>query len=298
MNPIARYALDHWHGRQGLAWSFWINLAGLRLLVFALQEVLKPAEGADYSEMPVLVLGLAALAHGGLFLWQVVGVLRAGEAWIRDRGSMAHVWGAQLGCLAAFWLTASYALGAWQMTVYRPPERDILAEMDREHASRYTMELSPDGASITVRGSIELGITRRLGELIAANPGTRLLVIESDGGNIYEARGVARLLRENAMASLVDRSCTSACTTAFIGGVKRSMKRDARIGFHQYRVEAGYAVIITDPAKEQDRDREVFRIASVKPWFLDRMFATEASGMWFPDPAELVDAGVIQEIID
>ena len=298
MRPVIGYIRDHWQGRQGLAWSFWVNLVALRAVIFIAQEYLKPHEGSDYSALPATVLVLAVLFHGAVFVWQVVGVLQAGEVHFRERGSMAHVWGAQIGCLAAFWLTASYALETWQMTIHRPPERDILAEMDRDHASRYTMELSQDGSTILLGGSIELGVTRRLGELIAANPGVRRLVIESDGGNIYEARGIARLLRENSFESRVEASCTSACTTAYIGGSRRSLSSRASLGFHQYRVDAGYAIVITDPQKEMERDREVFRKAGVAEWFIDRMFSAEATGMWFPEPGELLESGVVHEVTD
>ena len=102
------YLADHWHGRQGFAWSFWINLVALKLIILLGQIQFNPAEGMDHSAKRPLVIGLAILFHGLVFIWQVVGVLRASEAHVRLRGSMANAWGAQLGVLIAFWLTATY----------------------------------------------------------------------------------------------------------------------------------------------------------------------------------------------
>lgn len=292
------YVKGHWRGEQGLAWSFWVNLAALQLVIHAGQQWLRPQDGFDYHDRPLLIFALAITFHGIVFLWQAVGVIRAGERHLRDTGSQAANWGALLGVVAAFWLTASAGLEAYQMTLERPPEeRDFLTRMERERASRYTMTVSPDGDRLTFAGTIELGASRSLANLLDGNNTIRLVVLESDGGNIYEARGLSKLLRERGLATRVETACSSACTTAFIGGARRSMGADARLGFHQYRVEEdGRQIILANPAAEQERDRALYEAAGVAPWFLERMFDTEAGGMWFPEPAQLLSARVVQEI--
>jgi hypothetical protein len=298
VKKIWRYLADHWQGRQGFAWSFWVNLVFLRAVVVFAQEWLRPAKGGDYSAQTPLVLGLAFLFHGVVFVWQVVGVLRAGEAHIRDRGAMAIAWGAQLGAVIAFWLTASYAFESWQMTLPVPGEDNFLERMDREHASKYLIEVSVDGRTLTISGTIELGITRNLARWLEQYPETRTIALNSHGGNIYEARGLSKLVRNRQLDTLVEEQCISACTTVFIGGKHRSLKRNARLGFHQYRIDADYHVLIADPAAEQERDRELYAASNVEPWFLAKMFERGAADMWFPAIEELVGAGVVNEISD
>jgi ATP-dependent protease ClpP protease subunit len=296
LNNPANYILAHWKGQQGLAWSFWVNFVALRVAITLVQIALEPAKTADYSAIAPLVWLLMLIFHGIVFIWQAVGVLRSAESHLRDTGSQASVWGAQIALVAGFWLTASYGLQAWHTTLPLPQDNDFLARMDREHASKYELELSQDGSILRITGSIELGITRNTEALVKENPDLELVILESDGGNIFEGRGLARIFRENALNTHVTTICASACTLAFIGGKKRSMAPGAKIGFHQYRVDADYSVIAANPAEEQQRDRKLFADNRVSAAFLDRIFQSRANEMWFPTPQEMLGAGVIDEI--
>ena len=168
--------------------------------------------------------------------------------------------------------------------------------MLREHASKYDLMVSADRTIATVTGTIELGITRNFTRLLDQNPAVRTVVLGSSGGNIYEARGLAVLISARGLDTRVDEICSSACTTVYIGGQYRSMRSSARLGFHQYRIDADYTVYNANPQAEQKRDRELYAKAGVKAWFLDRMFNSDSSQMWFPTLEELLAAGVVNEI--
>lgn len=292
------YLSDHWHGRQGFAWSFWINLVLLKLVILLGHNWLSPAEGTDYSDRRWLVIGTTILCDGLVFVWQVVGVLRASEAHIRVKGSMANVWGAQLGVLIAFWLTATHGFSAWQSTLPVPVEDNFAERMEREHASKYAIELAADRKSIVITGTIELGISKSFAAQLDQHSQVRTIVLNSAGGNIYEARGLSKLIRSRGLNTLVEVLCSSACTTAFIGGHHRSMSKTAQIGFHQYRIDADYTVYNANPEAEQERDRALYAQSKVTAWFLDRMFSSDSSQMWFPTAEELLEAGVVDEISD
>jgi len=284
---------DHWQGRQGLAWSFFINLVLLRALVFAAQDGLVQWLGDDFSGHRTPVLVLAVFFHGVVFVWQAVGVLRAAESTLRARGSMAPVWGVQGATAAAFFLSLSYLFGAWQLTLVRPDPAKIQAEVEANRAAKYTIDPAPDGQSLLLVGTLELGITRQLKTRLDEYPDIRQIVLTSTGGNIYEARGLSEVIRQNGLSTLVRSECSSACTTVFIGGADRRLLPGARLGFHQYRIDADYAVLGADPADEQRRDRALFLKAGVANWFVDKMYDREASEMWFPERAELREANVV-----
>lgn len=286
----------HWTGSQGLAWSFWINLVLIRVLVFVLQEWLGPEKGQDFHDSWVLVLLLALSFHGILFVWQAVGVIRASEAHIRNGGSMAPVWGTQLALVVTFFLVMTYALGAWQMTLPVPDNLRIQSEFEAERAAKYSIESTVDGRSLTLTGSLELGITRRLKDQLEAHPNVEQIVLASTGGNIYEARGLSNTIRRNGLNTLVISECSSACTTVFIGGAKRKLVHGAKLGFHQYRIDADYAVLNANPLHEQDRDRAVFLQSGVAVWFLEKMFDSHTSEMWYPELSELIDAHVVTDV--
>ena len=287
------YLRDHWQGKQPLTWSFWVNLVAVRAALFALQHLFAPEKGSDYNDHAALVLTLSLLANGPLLIWQIVGVVRACDQYYRHTGSQALVWGAQLSMVLIFFLTATYALQSWQFTLKVPEEENFLTRMDRERAEKYSLTI--DGDVLYLSGSIELGSTRRVGALLEENPAIATVVLESDGGNIYEGRGLARLFAARNLATRVETRCSSACTIAFSGGIRRSIAETGRLGFHQYKIDADYDIVVTNPLKEQERDLQRFREAGFSKAFLDKVFASRPQEMWFPDHSELLQAGVVHE---
>lgn len=288
-----RYVIRHWQGTQGLVWSFWINLVLLRAVTFGLQEWLGPEPGQDFRDSWVFILILVLFVHGVVFVWQAVGVLRASEAHVSDYGAMAPVWGAQLGLVLAFIWIIVYVQNAWQMTIPVFDSSIIQSEMEAERTAKYNIEPSINQRVLTLSGSLELGITAHLKSKLIAYPDVEKIVLDSNGGNIYEARGLSNTIRQNGLNTLVISECSSACTTVFIGGVKRQLTAGAKLGFHQYRIDANYAVLNANPLLEQDRDRAVFLRSGVAVWFADKMFASPSSQMWYPELSELIEANVV-----
>lgn len=291
IQSIWRYGAGHWAGTHGLAWSFWINFVLIRILVFGAQDLLNPIEGQDFREHWIAIVLLTICFHGALFIWQVVGVSRAAEAHIRALGGMAPVWGTYLAFILGLFWVLIYMQKAWIMI--QPVPEDPGNPRIAERAAAYDISVSADGRSLTLTGTLELGITRALREHVQTHSGVEQVILDSTGGNIYAARGVSSVIRDQGLHTLVVSECSSACTIAFIGGIRRQVADGARLGFHQYRVHADYAVLGADPASEQERDRAIFLQAGVEGAFIDRMFDSPASEMWFPLTMELVEAGVI-----
>ena len=75
------------------------------------------------------------------------------------------------------------------------------------------------------------------------------------------------------------------------------MASGGKLGFHQYRIDANYAVLRANPLLEQERDRAIFLRSGVAAWFLDKMFDSGASGMWYPGVSELIDARVVTSVL-
>ncbi len=295
-HAVRRYVTGHWRGEQGLKWSFWVNLILILVLVFAAQDWLGPAEGQDFHDHQFVVLILAFVFHGVLFVWQAVGVVRASEEFVRESGYMAPVWATQLALIISVFWVITFALEAWQMTLRVPDGLEIHAALEAERAAKYSIKPSFDGETLTLSGSIERGITRALDAQLAAYPNTTQIVLSSTGGNIYEARGLSNAIRKNGLNTLVISECSSACTTAFIGGTERRLADGAKLGFHQYRIDAVYAVLNADPLQEQTKDRTIFLQSGVAAWFLDMMFASPSSEIWYPEPSELLAANVVTNV--
>ena len=150
------YPLAHWRGEQSFAWSFWVNLVALRFFIFVAQRQLDPGAGHDYTQNAFEFLSLAVFAHVGLLIWQIGGVLRAGEKFISKGGSIVEVWGSYLGVLIAFWVSLSYAFDAWQWTLPYPGKNWQVAEPDR-----FKITIDRTGQVANISGEIGLGLTKK-----------------------------------------------------------------------------------------------------------------------------------------
>jgi len=288
-----RYPRNHWAGSLGLAWSFWVNLVGLRIAMSVAQSWAFASRAPDAEPLSLTIVSLLIFANLAIFCWQAVGVLRAGERHLRQLGSISSTWGTQLGILIATMFVLSEIWGAWLMTHPVKDQASFSDQMARERAEKYSLRLSDDKMTLQLSGEIPLGITKSVAAILASNPQIETLSLSSGGGNIYEARGLAKLVRDARLDTLVVDECSSACTIAFIGGVSRRLAPGARLGFHQYKVDATYDLPFANPATEQDRDREIFRENGVADWFVGRMFQEHPGSIWHPSTAELQNAGVV-----
>ena len=195
--------------------------------------------------------------------------------------------------LLAFVIVLLNMWGLWLISQIDHEAEHYLEIMEREHASKYEFTLSEDLQKLYLKGEIASGITRSFSSLLSKYPELQTLVLHSKGGNIYEARGMAKQVREAGLNTHVESVCSSACTLVFIGGVERSKSPRAKIGFHQYRVDADYQVPFSDPQGEQQKDASLFAASGVSQEFLQLMYKAPDTDMWFPPDEVLFQAGVL-----
>jgi len=293
---MTHYIRTHWQGKQSLAWSIWVNLVALRTLLFLGQRALKPEEGLDYAHQVWPVLALVFVLHGLVFAWQVVGTWRATEQYVINYGSQSTVWGVQVILLLLFWLTLSHAWEGWQMTQPIPSDEMSLAELQQQRINLSVVTFDSASLTLSISGPISPGITKRIRAVLNTAPEARRVLLESNGGDIYEGRGLAKLFKERELSTHVDTFCASACTSAYIGGSPRTLGPEGKLGFHQYRVNADYPIVATSTADEQARDQELFYQAGVDVTFVEKMFDSAAATMWWPDVDELMNSGVVDAI--
>ncbi len=235
-----RYLANHWFGRQPFIWSFWVNLVAVRVILYFVKPFFQHPFLVKSEFSASITIGFAVVANGIIFGWQIVGLLRSGSLYLRKYGSMAAVWGAQLTVIFFIWHAISSLLDGWYSTL--PEEELFTTRMDREHASKYKISFLRPKMALSFDGSIELGSTKRMAEFLDAHSPIKTLIINSNGGNVYEARGIARLIKQNDINTVVVKNCNSACLTIFIAGSSRSISPGARLGFHQYRLDVDYQV--------------------------------------------------------
>jgi hypothetical protein len=160
----------------------------------------------------------------------------------------------------------------------------------------YSIAMHASGGFVHVRGPLDNGITRDLREFLTQHGTAEAIVLDSDGGSIYEGRGLARLIAEYGFATYSLSGCDSACATAFIGGSRRWLAPAARLGFHQYQLQAKNVLPNVDSETELKLDFEQFARRGIDTARLSPALTTPSEGMWYPDHELLQEAGVIHGV--
>ncbi len=145
-----------------------------------------------------------------------------------------------------------------------------------------TTALIVRGNTILINGEIDFGTYDAI-EAILEKPSEPITTVrlDSNGGRIYAARGIARILIWHRLDTEVDKRCISACTLVFLAGNRRKLWEGAQLGFHQYAQASD--VPLLDTAEEQEKDRLFLKARGVSDSFLRKMFQAEHNDIWFPD---------------
>lgn len=291
------YLRAHWLGQQTLVWSFWINLAVPFLVINALAQFIRPPYVERTSTFALLAGTYLILGCLAVYPWQLVGVMRAcdrylvdnrGTAWTTAIQRVTAIQGAITASLAVIVVTV-FSLVQIGINWYGPSHPSVSDE-----GPGYTIEFIAEGNLIRFEGNFETGLSSDLKKLLAEKHDVRGIVLNSDGGRVFEARGVAKLIREHQLETYVYGMCRSACTTAFIAGMRRYLGEDGRLGFHSYRLRTVLPAI--DVAAEQEKDRALYQAQGVAPTLLSRIFDAPHESMWYPEVKELLRAKVVHQI--
>lgn len=297
-NGATGYILKHWSGDLPLFWSFWINLVLIRFVILYLDRLTRPPFVPDAEAAIAATIGFFVVCQMVILPWQVVGVLRCCDRHLATLNSIVWVWGAQFGVAASLILTLISVYFGVQSLLVEHLGLFGDAAPERARAENYTLTTTDGGRLIRLRGDFDFGITRDLEALLREHRAVAGVELDSDGGQIYEGRGVARLIMARGLDSQVLGTCKSACVTAFMGGATRTLGANGRLGFHQYRLDAEFANPLVDTAAEQEKDRRFLAERGVDAEFLRRVFDRPHNEIWFPSPAELLAAGIVHRVAD
>lgn len=262
MSRVLHFPVSHWRGEVALWPTLILTLVGLRVLV------------AGFGGLSFVTLDI------GLFVWQVVGALRAISRHQHDTPDFLSAiagYVAIVVCIPAL---------VW-------PQLDRMAKKNmpaiKDHVTQNTgVTLVPTVAMLS--GDIDFVMFDALEDALAKHDTVKLVVLDSHGGRVFAARAIARLIREYNLDTHVDGTCASACTLAFIAGGTRSLGPSGRLGFHGYASKS--SIQVNDTSEEEAKDRTSFLALGVNAAFVEQMFQAAPQDMWFPNAQELYEAGV------
>lgn len=162
---------------------------------------------------------------------------------------------------------------------------------------KYSFYFDKDRQQLQVNGIMEIGILPAFENMLSRHPESTEVAFNSNGGNIYQARGLAKIIISKALNTYVSEDCYSACTIAYMAGNIRQMGPDGRLGFHQYNMKYKLLNQRFDVGKEQAKDITFFKSRISDVIFIEKIFSSKNSDLWIPEHNDLLKSGVIHEIV-
>ena len=200
------------------------------------------------------------------------------------------------GGILCFCLTAVFSLILWWgliLSALATPEGELFTEkMDRLHRSAYQLQVSEDGTRLKIQGEITFGFSNNFLQALKDHPGLKTIVLNSQGGHIYEARGAAKSIQDKGLNTHASRECSSPALCSLLqAGNAHWLRSKNRISsvcpqFRKFPAEP-------DLQKEQEKDLAFFQSQGVKLPFLNRMFQHSSKTLWYPEYQELIDSGFL-----
>ncbi len=288
---LLNYLKKHWQGGFSLSQAFWVNFVLLFFALGLLERLIFPPFIVDERTVTTAVFVYFIVVKLVIYPWQVVGVLRSCATRIRLNTGRMQAIAAQFAVAVSLALILISTVETYQsLQIYK---HKLALEAIAPPIPEYSLDLIEQDTLIHLRGPFEIGITNRVSELIERYPQITGIILDSVGGQIYEGRGLARLIRQNKLQTFSLDGCLSSCTTAFVAGITRSLGPSARLGFHQYKT---YSLIPSiNVGNEQAKDRAIFVTQGVAPEFIDKIFKHPPESMWWPEIDELLAAGVVHQ---
>lgn len=294
--PKRGYFSRHWHGELSLAKSYWINFW---LLSIVLTVLLVFWIAFSINENPVffsrIVLVITAIIYLVIYPWQIIGLWRS--ATNTTANTRKTFWPRIVKFLVIMGVLGSFSSEMQDKEWYKQLYYDafILSK-----AKNY--DVSVKEGIITINGDFDYGISDQVEKILKNNQSIEFVTLNSDGGLLYEARKLSKLILLNSLNTHTNEGCRSACTIAYISGNKRYIYKDADLGFHQYSIARPNARVdkltLLDLINDQQEDAQFFQKRGVSKIFTDQMYKYEADDMWHPPVSNLKRYGVIHKILE
>jgi len=292
-----RFILRHWQGHLPLAISIGVVFVSLSLFL----HLFVPAALLRFTSQPLLYIALTityiSVSSLVIFPWQFRGTLRALDNHYLKYENNMLLYAGQAILLAGLILAASVAISRAQSLVYYWEK----VSFEQSRQQQYQLSLSSDQRVLHLSGLLDFGITADTRAFLTQHKGVIAVTLESNGGQIYEGRGLAQLFKDNRLHTYAFGECSSSCTTAFIGGEKRFLGNKAKLGFHQYAIDKERRrqdIGNYDLLGEQQKDIDFFQSRGIEASFLERVFESPEYSMWYPEIELLLSANVIDAVVD
>lgn len=169
------------------------------------------------------------------------------------------------------------------------------AAVGADPVHRARIQVLPGGREVEIRGTLEAGVAARLDSLLRSHPGVRFVHLNSRGGWVTEGERLARVIHSRQLGTYTATGCYSACVLAFAAGSPRVLNPDARLGLHSTSGLDADADPMVAMLGNQLYQKVLLRYG-VSPGLVTQSTSTPSSGIWMPEPQQLVSGHLVDRI--
>lgn len=287
------FLVKHWRGDYSLGVSYWVIGSLLTVIVVAVTTAI--GSSSALRELGPRASGTAILAFYGfvvtLTLWQLVGIWRSADKH-SQRGGKAF-WAS----LAKVMVVLGLLRAAGDFTTQGIP---LISEGAKlfvgiDNTPPHQIRLLRDGTEMELAGGMPFGTTDAVKKVLDAAPAVQIIHLNSQGGRMNEAYQLHKTIKERNLSTYTSADCVSACSLAFLAGRERYLGESGRLGFHSTSI----GELSGEVAKElNDEVRQTLQTHGVPNRFIDRALSTSPKDMWYPSKDELLEAKVIDSVVD
>jgi len=273
------FITKHWYGGYSLGFSFWVIGIFLTAFISMAFTIVSKLELINSTPRTVIATSMIGLALHGILPWQLVGIWRSADNHIQK--NRKNYWAALAKIAVAFKALALVAIFELypRISMYIPNYQVHLINTEE-------MELS---------GGITFGTTDAVRSVLNKNQSINVIHLNSLGGIVDESFKLYDLIKEKKLITYTSKDCVSACSLAFLAGRERYLGSHGRLGFHSESIAglSGDKFPIINA-----KFREKFQQYGLPDSFIEKALSTPSSHVWYPNKKELIDAKVIDEVVD
>ena len=287
------FLVKHWRGDYSLGFSYWVIGSLLTVIVVAITTAIGSSNGL--RELGPRASGAAILVFYcfvvTLTLWQLVGIWRSADKH-SQRGGKAFWAG-----LAKVMVVLGLLRAAGDFTTQGIPVISEGAQLfvGIDKTPPHQIRLLRDGTELELAGGMPFGTTDAVKKFLDAAPAVQIIHLNSQGGRMNEAYQLYKTIKERNLSTYTSADCVSACSLAFLAGRERYLGESGRLGFHSTSI----GELSGEVAKDlNDEVRQTLRTHGVPNSFINRALSTSPKDMWYPSKDELLEAKVIDSVVD
>jgi hypothetical protein len=288
----SNYFLRHWRGELSLPVSYWVNgvlgkfavvavsLAAPLLLIGAPESPFR-----SFLSLTVLIAAIIVIS-----IWQLVGIWRSATGHPKRGGR--RFWARAAQCMVIFGgFNVAMQLVQGFGPLWAEAARMAIGGDTQFEAARITV--LRDGTEIAFEGGINHGALDELTRILDATPNIKTIHLTSGGGRIAEGRRIGAEIARRGLDTFVHTECSSACTAAFLGGKRRWLAKDARLGFHTPDIPGVTGELRASLVADEE---QALLKSGLPTWFVGKVLSTSPDDIWYPSTTELRTANVITDI--